>query len=202
MSPGYIVEGKEKRGVCPRKKGVIMKARFDYRCGLALGSQALAVAGLLTSCSTTPVQVQAVGPKPPVIHYAGGTGSLVVYSDTEARHLDKGLPYYVHTSYFIKTQAGVPLRWVPNHLGDMDQTPQVVSLPAGTYQIVADSSDYGRVDVPVVIESGRTTEVHLDGTGYRKPGVSEANGRDWVCLPDGEPVGWRAYAGNQANPGQ
>ena len=173
-----------------------MNAKIDYRRWLTLGSQGLAVLWFLTSCTTSPVQVQAIGPKPPVIHYSGGAGYLVVYTDTEAEHLDKGLPYYLHTSYIIKTQAGARVRWVPNHLGDMDQSPEVVSLPSGTYQVVAESRDYGRVYVPVVIEAGQTTEVHLEGPGYWKPGESEANGRDWVRLPDGEPVGWRAYAGN------
>jgi hypothetical protein len=46
------------------------------------------------------------------------------------------------------------------------------------------------VTVPVVIEEGRTTVVHLDGsevTGRRRNSSA-----DFVRLPDGSIIGWRA----------
>jgi hypothetical protein len=167
-----------------------MKAAIRPSRQFWLSAAVLTAAGMFASCATTPVQLSAVGPEPPVIHSAFGEGSLVVFSDTEAKRLDKGLPFYVHKSYLVEDQNGKILRWVPNHLGDMDQSPQRVTLPAGAFQIVADSTGYGRVRVPVVIEPGRTTEVHLDGNW--KSSDQPSNASDLVRLPNAEIVGWRA----------
>jgi len=68
----------------------------------------------------------------------------------------------------------------------MDQQPQTVRLGSGKYVIVAESSSYGRVHVPVVIELGQVTEIHLDGAWTPAPD------RTLVRLPDGEPIGWTA----------
>jgi hypothetical protein len=166
-----------------------MKAAIRPSRQFVLGVVAL-TAGVFVSCTTTPVQLSAVGPEPPVIHSTFGEGFLVVYSDTEAKRLDKGLPFYVHKSYLIEDRSGKIVRWVPNHLGDMDQAAQRVMLPAGTFQIVAESTGYGRVHVPVVIEAGRSTEVHLDGSW--KPRVKPDKAPAFVRLPDAEIVGWQA----------
>lgn len=149
-------------------------------------------AWLCCSCGSTPVRLSAVGPQPPAFHSDGGQGYLVVYSDTEAKRLDKGLPFYVHSSYVIERQNGTKLKWVPNHVGDMDQAPERVRLPAGTYDVVARSTAYGRIRVPVVIEAGRTTEVHLGGDW--KPALEPADASALVRLPNQEIVGWRASA--------
>ena len=167
-----------------------MKTAIRSSRQLLMIAGVLSAAGMLVSCTTTPVQLSAVGPEPPVIHSALGQGSLVVYSDTEPKRLDNGPPFYVHKSYLIEDQSGRILRWVPNHLGDMDEVPARVILPAGTFQIVAESTGYGQVHVPVVIEPGRTTAVHLDGDW--KPSEEPTNAADLVRLPDAEIVGWRA----------
>jgi len=171
-----------------------MKTEMDGCKRRATGIATVVGLMLLTSCASTPVTLVTVGPKPPVVHSTSGTGQLIVYSDTEAKRLDKGLPYYVHTSYVITAHDRNFFKWVPNHAGDMDQMPQSVLLPSGYYEIVAGSGDYGRVHVPVVIEAGRTTEVHLEGKGMWKPGGPSAADADWVRLPDGEIVGWSALA--------
>ncbi|MGA3266332.1 MAG: hypothetical protein ABSE16_05870 [Verrucomicrobiota bacterium] len=49
--------------------------------------------------------------------------------------------------------------------------------------------DYLWVDVPVVIEAGRTTRVHLDDAWQLPP---DAPTTKLVSLPGGHPVGWRA----------
>jgi len=69
----------------------------------------------------------------------------------------------------------------------MDEWPDTVTLPAGTYNIVAESTGCGLVTVPVVIANGKTTTVHLDGN-WSAPSKTPTN--NLVFLPDGEAVGW------------
>jgi len=147
---------------------------------------------LLVSCATSPLVLSAVGPEQPIPHTRGGTGYLVVHTDTEERRIDKGVPYYLHTGYVINPTSGKESKWVANHVGDMDQMPEQVSLPAGAYEVVARSTSYGRVHVPVVIEASRTTEVRLDRSGHRNPQFLRGPNTNLVRLPDGEIVGWQA----------
>jgi hypothetical protein len=65
----------------------------------------------------------------------------------------------------------------------------VVALPPGNYVVKARAKDYLLVEVPVVIESSRTTRVHLDDQWVPEPGTS-AN--QLVAQPNGSPAGWRA----------
>ena len=141
---------------------------------------------LLAGCTTTPIALSPVGPKPsqPPITY--GTGHLRVYSDTKTRVVSED-NYYPHTSYIIRDQFGRFIKHVPNHIGYMDEKPTLVTIPAGNYNIVAESSAYGRVTVPVVIEGGKTTVVHLD-RGW-KPSLNIPS-NEVVRFPDGEAVGW------------
>jgi hypothetical protein len=143
---------------------------------------------LLAGCATRPVTLSPVGPEMPNHDATAGRGFLQVYSDTESPVLGEGPPYYYpHMGYNIYTRSGVRVRYVPNHIGDMDETPTLVRIPAGTYYVVAESSAYGRVTVPVVIEGGRRTVLHLDRSWRPIPGVRS---NDLVQLPDGEAVGW------------
>jgi len=80
------------------------------------------------------------------------------------------------------------VKFVSNHMGDTDESPARVTIPAGRYNIVAESSSYGRVTVPVVIQQDRTTVVHLDGAW--KPSSSTSS-NEVVRLPDGEAIGWK-----------
>jgi len=73
------------------------------------------------------------------------------------------------------------------HMSNMDEWPDTVTLPAGTYNIVAESTGCGLVTVPVVIANGKTTTVHLDGN-WSAPSKTPTN--NLVFLPDGEAVGW------------
>jgi hypothetical protein len=143
---------------------------------------------LLAGCASQPVSVSAVGPETLNHDNTAGKGYLQVYSDTESPVVGEGPPYYYpHTGYNIYTRSGVRVRYVPNHIGDMDETPMLVRVPAGTYYVVAESSAYGRVTVPVVIECGRRTVLHLDRQWRPTPGVRS---NELVRLPDGEAVGW------------
>lgn len=151
----------------------------------------------LASCRTEPIRLQSVGPPKSISFAPGGTGYLAVYSETKPKRLDKGPPYYLHTSYIIQNESGQKVKWVPNHVGDMDQQPQVISLPAGKYEVIARSTSYGLVHVPVIVSSGQKTEVHLDG--YWKLPTNNLSARDLVSLPDGEIVGWLAQRTPNSN---
>ena len=107
-------------------------------------------------------------------------------------HVGEGVPYYVHSSYNVENADGRTVRWVPNHVGDMDETPQLVPLATGIYQVVAESADYGQVRIQALIQAGQTTKLHLEGNGSWKPQTPAAQNNGLVRFPDGEPVGWRA----------
>jgi len=120
-----------------------------------------------TGCVSKPTALAPVGPDS-----AGRTstapafakGRLMVFSATE-----KGLPYAsdapvifdIHTGYEVTDAAG-HARYVANHASDLDEWPDSVVLPPGDYTVVAKSASLGLVSVPVTIENGRTTSVHLD----------------------------------------
>jgi hypothetical protein len=89
-------------------------------------------------------------------------GYLLVYSATE-EHNDGGLMYYPHTSYRIYSQNGRYLKAVHNHISLSDELPEPVLLQSGQYMVHATSEVDGPVIVPVIIASGRTTVVNLEG---------------------------------------
>lgn len=98
--------------------------------------------------------------------------------------------FYPHSEYSIYNSNGSRLRWVANHMSLRDETPETVSLPAGTYTVVADSDFDGQVKIPVRIAGGRTTRVNLEGSraignhDYVDPAHA-------VTTPSGQIVGWR-----------
>ena len=100
-----------------------------------------------------------------------------------------------HTSYTIYTADGALLRKVRNAKDMGDANPTLVDLPPGEYQIQAEAEDYGgctfAVTIPVFVEPGLTTVVHLDG-GWQPPRGLDA--KSTVKLPNGSYVGWRAAA--------
>jgi hypothetical protein len=174
---------------------------------------------VFAGCASNPVVTAPVGPGP-VEHSASNANSdLKVTSDTED-HVASGAAVgrtkgYVqvfsatqkslavssedsfhsdqHTGYEIYGSSGDLVKLVANHLGDMDEWPDTVALSPGAYKIVAQSSRCGLVAVPVVIQGGKTTIVHLDDNWF--PATGSGTNRI-VCLPNGEPIGWRVF-----NPG-
>ena len=157
-----------------------MKTKLMISIGAAMIS--LLVAG----CASKPVVLPPVGPAPENQTYVPPRGYLRVFSDTEKHEIGENIYYYPHKSYLIYTETGRQFKYVANHVGDMDESPARVSIPAGRYYVLADSSSYGRVTVPVIIEAGRTTVVHLDSE-WRSLRNRAAG---MVRLPNGEPVGW------------
>jgi hypothetical protein len=143
-------------------------------------------------CSSTPVALTMVGPEPTsqktqIVKGDGAAGCLQVFSDTKAHSIGSDLTYYRHMSYNIYDRAGKRVKYVPNHIGVTDEKPSLVTLPQGNYKVVAESSAYGRVTVPVVIQADKTTVLHLD-RGWRP--ASNISSNEVVRFPDGEAVGW------------
>lgn len=144
---------------------------------------------LLAGCASKPVVISPVGPGPARHQASFSRGFLKVYSDTETHEIGDNSYYYPHTGYAIYAASGVPLKRVANHVGDMDESPMLVAMPVGHYTIEAESAAYGRVRVPVVVEDGRITTVHLNRDGKAPP---KASADELVRLPDGEIVGWHS----------
>src|SRR5215472_9930073 len=117
---------------------------------------------VFTGCASNPVVTAPVGPGPIEHSASNANGYLKVYSDTEEHVVGDGPHYWLHTGYTICDMSGKEVKHVQNHVGDMDEMPTSVDIPAGSYKVVAQSASYGRVTVPVVIREGKTTVVHLD----------------------------------------
>jgi hypothetical protein len=148
------------------------------------------ITALVTGCASNPTALAPVGPAAGQHAVAATKGYLQVFSATE-----KSIPFAsddptlfdLHTGYDINDATGKNVEFVANHMSNMDEWPDTVSLPAGTYNIVAKSACCGLVTVPVVIASGKTTTVHLDRNWWPPAKTSTNN---LVFLPDGEAVGW------------
>ena len=144
----------------------------------------------VTSCVYKALALATVGPES-IVHASSATkGYLQVFSATQ-----KSVPVVsddswlldLHTGYEIYDQSGKESRFVPNHMSNLDTSPDTVTLMAGTYNIVAESTWCGLVTVPVVIQKGKTTVVHLDNNWF--PSSNTPAGK-LVFLPNGEAVGW------------
>ena len=153
-----------------------------------------AVIPLLAGCASKPIAIAPVGPGSVSHSTAKANGYLKVFSDTETREIGDNTYYSTHTGYNIYDEAGKRVEYVANHVGSMDEAPMRVSIPAGNYNVVAQSASYGRVTVPVEIQAGKTTLVHLNRDGKASPNAAT---NDIVRLPDGEIVG---MSGSFKNP--
>jgi hypothetical protein len=148
----------------------------------------VAEAALLASCASAPAVVHdTVGPAVAGV-LEEPNGSLQVYSATAWTALnDDGPPQLIHTDYQIQSANGALIREVTNP----DEEPARVRLPRGKYNVVAQSDTAGAVEVPVAIEAGKTTVLHLEREkDWNAPaGMRTA---DLVRLPNGQPIGFRA----------
>jgi len=132
----------------------------------------------------------AVGPPPLAVASRAPEGGLAVYSarDIGTPGAPEGVSY--HSGYRIYALDGKELRYVDNRVHTSGGDPATVSLPPGRYKVVARAANDGIVTVPAVIEAGKTTIVHLDGSEL--PRGRETSASDFVRLPDGLIIGWRA----------
>lgn len=78
---------------------------------------------------------------------------------------------------------------IDNIVGYYAKTPRRVTLPVGRYLVEAQANDYFRVSLPVTIESGQTTRVHLDDK-WKPP--ADTPKTELVWLPNDQPAGWQA----------
>jgi len=98
------------------------------------------------------------------------------------------LRYY--SGYTIRSADGKRLKYINNRTGPRGEQAARVSLPPGRYKVVARAAAFGTVTVPVLLEAGKTTFVHLDGSEL--VGSSTTSTTGFVSLPDGLIIGWRA----------
>ena len=94
-------------------------------------------------------------------HTESRQGYLKVYSASdEVRAGDTR--YFPHTPYIIYTIDGQLFKSVENHRSADDEIPELVSLPVGSYRVVARSLRSGYVRILVVIKEDQETVLDLD----------------------------------------
>ncbi|PZR74282.1 MAG: hypothetical protein DLM52_09700 [Chthoniobacterales bacterium] len=155
---------------------------------------AIGAAMLLTSfASAQPTIVSApVGPRPPGLHEGDYIGFLTVYSATEQHPNGDNTYANVHTDYRIYAADGRLFKQVRNSLSPTDETPERMTLPKGSYVVVAQSETMGTVHIPVVIQTGKATDLRLERVKDWKPTAISARDSDYVRLPNGQIIGYRA----------
>ena len=163
-----------------------MKSTILIYCGAALPL-------ILVGCASAPIALSPVGPGPasrPAVAQTDAKGYLEVFSAREkSTEIGFNTYFYPHSGYDINDASGKSVRFVPNHLSDMDESPDRVTLPAGTYNIVARSTWSGQVTVPVIVEDGNITVVHLDNEWFPPSNIPS---QELTYLPNKEAVGWSA----------
>ncbi|MGD0613874.1 MAG: hypothetical protein ABSA69_00345, partial [Verrucomicrobiota bacterium] len=120
---------------------------------------------------------------------SASTGQLQVFSALQGRSEGDDPAWFQHTGYTVCTPSGKTLLRVNNTAGYYEKAPRSITLPEGRYLVKAQAKDYLRVHVPVVIERGRITRVHLDDA-WALPATSKET--EVVSVPAGYPVGWSA----------
>jgi len=154
----------------------------------------------LAGCATHSSQLvlDPVGPPPGAPSPSHAKGSLVVFSAFDATgHFNRNRQY--HTDYQILSQEGKVLQSVHNDPGNDVGGPVQVDLPSGAYRVEARANGYGKVVVPVIIQGGSVTVVHLEGGGSW-PNREQMIKLGAVRLPDGRVVGWSAHAATPSAP--
>jgi hypothetical protein len=115
---------------------------------------------------------------------------LVVYSAWDSGSTEGPEGVLGHSGYTIYSPEGKALKHLDNRVHAFSEEPATVRLLPGKYKIAAEAAAFGLVMVPVVIEAGKTTFIHLDGSELTEGRQGSAS--DYVRLPDGVIIGWRA----------
>lgn len=147
-----------------------------------------AIAAMAAGCST-PAVLAPAGPCPVSHETLGSSGHLQVFSEMEAQSEGDDPIWYQHTAYRIYNSQEKRIKYVGNTVGKWDDTPATVVLQPGHYTVKARAEGYRSVEVPVSIEPGRTTVVHLEN-GWNPPAIPP--GVEIVRASGGYAVGWRA----------
>ena len=145
--------------------------------------------GLLLAGCAAPVALPPVGPYLYGRETTADEGGLVVFSRMHGCSEGNNPTWYQHSDYNIYDLQGKLVKHVGNAIGRYEQAPLEVALQPGNYLVRSRANDYLRVEVPVLVERGRTTRIHLDGD-WKYPAGTQM--RELVSLPDGNLVGWRA----------
>src|SRR5580700_10073109 len=139
---------------------------------ILLSTAIIIAAAALSGCASAKpgLTLAPVGPDPAQSRTVGANGELLVFSAFEAGpQIYHEIPYQrSHSDYQLCRNNGQLLQTVRNETRGVFNAPTPVTLPPGTYRIIANANGHGLVTVPVVITAGRTTTVHLDG-GIRSP---------------------------------
>jgi hypothetical protein len=122
-------------------------------------------------------------------------GGLQVFSSLVGRSEGDNPTWFQHTDYYLYDLHGKRLRHMDNAIGYYEQAPRREALAAGRYLVKAEARDYLWVVVPVTVECGRTTSVHLDDN-WKLPG--DVPKGELVSMPNGNPVGWRAESAKES----
>ena len=88
-------------------------------------------------------------------------GYLKVYSASDEVR-DGATRYFPHSSYIVYTTDGKLFKNIENHRSGDDEIPELVSLPVGSYRVVARSLRGGYVRILVVIKKDQETVLDLD----------------------------------------
>ena len=145
---------------------------------------------LLTSCASQSLLLEPVGPAQRTVSSGPiGTGQLQVFTETDEYEVDHDVPYFPHRDYQIYTPDGKRLQRIWNSQNHEDETPTIVNLPVGRYEVRADAEFYGPVRVPVQIRANELTKVVLQPGWKPKRPVSS---NEVVSMPNGYAVGWSA----------
>ena len=123
---------------------------------LCLSGSAAAQAG-----DKNPLFAEAVRPGNWNDHTESKQGYLKVYSASDDVK-DGDTRYFPHTPYIIYTIDGQLFKSVENHRSADDEIPELVSLPVGSYRVVARSVRSGYVRILVVIKEDQETVLDLD----------------------------------------
>jgi hypothetical protein len=162
----------------------------------------LVAAALVAGCVSQQrgLVLDPIGPPNPQSVGAGSNGTLVVFSAFDPHADFNDLPYLRHyTDYKITYQNHKLVETVHNANDTLLEGPKRVQLPVGAYFIVARANGYGVVTVPVIIQAGQITTVHLEGSPawQNRAQLSQSNP---VRLPDGQIAGWRASPDTSSKP--
>ena len=163
---------------------------------IALG---IGIGLVAAGCTTAPVALAPVGPNPARSEKMTATGELQVFSrlDEESDNQNQGSTdpiWHQHADYTVFDAHGKLVARVENATGHYARSPRRVALPAGHYLVRAPAKDYLDVQVPVTVEPGRLTRVHLDDKWQLPLSTPKT---ELVSTPNGEPVGWKADSRNE-----
>ena len=176
--------------------------------------QYFATTGILAcmvGCASAPrlVVQELVGPCYRVSPPTQTEGSLLVYSARRSANVDINQEEFfwnndfgknefmyepAHTDYTIYGPDGKVVAHVRNAGSRNVEIPTPVSLPTGTYTVEAEAERRGTLTmtvlIPVVIEAGQTTTIHLEPNWERSAAPAEPG--NVVRLSDGRIIGCRA----------